>query len=653
MITKMAKLELVGPKKHLLPTVDAIHQFGRFHVASTRFTDLPEFATVEEPELDPERVRYKGKLDELLKGVDALMALLNETPGIFGDKAGRETAAPGFQDLSDDIIEENTLLSRELASKIKGLVKKKLDLKDELEFTRKFQRVTRAFVPLVEEIGKIRDFGMIGFTMKKKKKDVLAILREELDNITGGQFEIFTRELDENTLAGIVSVPRDYLRQAKRLFVSERISELRLPETLGDESPIETLQALSRRLEEIPHELEALDEEIKALSDENYPAMFRQLRASIEDRISEMDTLSQVARTAMTFILIGWLPDKYIDEFMDFARENFDPSIIVAKGHVEEGDVESGEVPVIIENPPLIKPFEICLKLFPKPKYSNIDPTPFLAIFFPIFFGLILGDIFYGLIILALSIFVHYKFREYALAHPISVIMFACATSTILFGILFGEFLGDIGHRWGMQPILFNRETALVPSMALALAMGVSHIFFGILLKAYTSFKWKHYGHAVEAPSTIVIVVAISVLLVYLAGFLPPVFKHVSTVALIVAIPLMVAGGGLISLLEVFTVFGSILSYARIMAIGLSSVILAVVANKLAGEFGNINIVLGVIIAAMIHLINLILGMFGPTIHGLRLHYVEFFGKFYQTGSVEYKPLTKKSRPQATAQEGR
>lgn len=650
MITHMAKMEVVGPKKHLLSTIDAIHDYGKLHISSTRFTDLPEFAKVEKPELDPEQIRYQARLDELLKKVDDILALLSETPGIYKNNSGLKVAeAVSPADLSEDVLEERFSMSEELGQKIRGLVKKRMDLKDELSFVNKYQRVVKAFVPMIEKLEHIKKLELIGFTMKKKKKEVLDVLRQELKAITEDHFEIFTRELDENTLAGIVAMPRDYMRPVKRLFISERISELRLPESMGDRSPMETLRSLHDRIQDIPKEIETIDEEIKSLSTENYPDIFEKLHSAVEDRLSELQAMSQVGQTKRTFILTAWLPEKFKDEFMDYAQKKFDPSIVVTPGVVNEEDLKSDQIPVIIENPPFLRPFELCLKLIPQPKYSSIDPTPFLALFFPIIFGLILGDMAYGIVIVALSAFVHFKFRKYYLAHCVSVIMFACGTSTIFFGFLFGEFLGDLGHGL-LHPILMNREKAIIPTLVLAVSVGVAHVFLGIILKAYNSIKWKHYGHAVEALSTMFLIIAISVLIAALGGQLPDIFKQASIVAIIILIPTLIASGGVIALLEIFGVFGNILSYARIMAIGLSSVILAVVANKIAGGFGNI--VAGVIIASMIHLINLILGMFGPTVHGLRLHYVEFFSKFYKTGAPDYKPLTRKSQTPVSAQKG-
>jgi V/A-type H+-transporting ATPase subunit I len=124
-----------------------------------------------------------------------------------------------------------------------------------------------------------------------------------------------------------------------------------------------------------------------------------------------------------------------------------------------------------------------------------------------------------------------------------------------------------------------------------------------------------------------------------LAGIkvLPRAFFTPAVIALLVAFPVLVVAEGIIAPIEFLSTMSNMLSYARIMALGTASVMMAVVANRLGGSFGSA--IVGAVFALLFHLVNFALGVFAPTIHGLRLHYVEFFGKFYSPGGVQYRPL--------------
>ena len=108
-------------------------------------------------------------------------------------------------------------------------------------------------------------------------------------------------------------------------------------------------------------------------------------------------------------------------------------------------------------------------------------------------------------------------------------------------------------------------------------------------------------------------------------------------IAVLVAFPVLVALEGIVAVIELLSTFGHILSYARIMALGTASLMLAVVANEMVGAMGSV--VVGVLFALLFHLVNFAIGLFSPTIHALRLHYVEFFGHFFSPGGAEYRPL--------------
>jgi V/A-type H+-transporting ATPase subunit I len=110
-----------------------------------------------------------------------------------------------------------------------------------------------------------------------------------------------------------------------------------------------------------------------------------------------------------------------------------------------------------------------------------------------------------------------------------------------------------------------------------------------------------------------------------------------AAIAVLIAFPVLIALEGIIAVIELMSAFGHILSYARIMALGTASLMLAIIANRMVGALGSA--LVGVAFALLFHLVNFAIGLFSPTIHALRLHYVEFFGEFYSPGGATYRPL--------------
>jgi V/A-type H+-transporting ATPase subunit I len=209
---------------------------------------------------------------------------------------------------------------------------------------------------------------------------------------------------------------------------------------------------------------------------------------------------------------------------------------------------------------------------------------------------------------------------------------------SVLFGIAFGEFFGDLGHRWfGLRPLLLNREDALLPFLGLALAIGFVHVLIGLVL-GIVNAAHGHPRQALGKGATAIMLIMVVVGLLAAVDVLPRGLFTPAVVVLLIAFPVLVVAEGVIAPIEFLSTLSNILSYARIMALGTASVMMAVVANRLAGTLGGV--LVGVLFGLLFHLVNFALGIFAPVIHGLRLHYVEFFGKFYSPGGQEYRPFT-------------
>lgn len=208
------------------------------------------------------------------------------------------------------------------------------------------------------------------------------------------------------------------------------------------------------------------------------------------------------------------------------------------------------------------------------------------------------------------------------------------------FGILYGEFFGELPRiLFGLEPICIERRTAVLQMLYFALTVGTVHITLGFFLGFISALKRKMKKEAVFKLLNMVIILCMVVLVASFFEPFPWLLTRPIIIAILILTPLLFFTGGLLAPLELLKSIGNIISYARIMAIGLTSVLLAFVANRLAGMTGDI--VIGVIVAGLLHVLNIILWVFSPTIHSMRLHYVEFFSKFLEHGGRRFEPLKK------------
>jgi len=329
------------------------------------------------------------------------------------------------------------------------------------------------------------------------------------------------------------------------------------------------------------------------------------------------------------------VPARDCRELEALLQREFGGRVVLQEREIREEELE--QIPVALQNPAYVRPFELLVRLLPLPHYGTIDPTPLLAIFFPLFFGLILGDLGYGALLAGASGALVRWSRRPAVKDA-GKILGVCAFYTLVFGVLYGELFGPLGHDlFGLHPLLVARRQAIVPMLLFALAVGLVHVVMGLVLGCINAWRLQQRKKVwFRGLSAVALVGSALLIAAFALPWSDPV-RRVLLAGLAVTIPLLMIFGGLLAPLELLQSLGNVISYARLMAIGLTSVLLAEVANRLAGLAGSLW--LGILVALLLHAFNLLLGVFAPTVHALRLHYVEFFGKFLEPGGQRFAPL--------------
>ena len=364
------------------------------------------------------------------------------------------------------------------------------------------------------------------------------------------------------------------------------------------------------------------------------------------------------AASENVFIVSGWVTRKKAVEVTGAVQEVARGNAHVSIMHPSEHD----EVPVKMTNSGPVKPFEFLMKLYALPKYNEIDPTVFMFLTFPLFFGIILGDIGYGLVVALLAVLIWKKIPS---ARSLAGIIIPAALSSILFGFIYGEFFGievfghpsenGAGHASGDTSLNFtfplSRMHNIEEMLFVSLAIGLIHVNVGLLLGFFNELSHHGLRKAVLAKGSWWLLQAgAGLALASAGGFLNPSFL-IPGVILAAAAVVMLTIGEPLEFVEIPGIASNILSYSRLMAVGLASVGLAAVVNGFVDalvDAGGFMIVVAILIGILGHGLNIALGILGGFLQSLRLHYVEFFTKFYKGGAVSFHPFGKIEKPGET-----
>ncbi len=488
-------------------------------------------------------------------------------------------------------------------------------------------------------------------------------------------------------------------------------------------------ESIPEHLTNIEEELSTLGLTIEVLQNQSRELCYERSKFMKEyDYLTgELDKLKiqqSFLHTKHTFIIKGWIP--VLDEKKLFNLKGRYEFLEIETSKPEQGE----EIPVVLNNIGAVSPFEMVTELYSLPKYKEIDPTPYFAFFFALFFGVCLTEAGYGILIMLIAGFFLLRFRLTGGTKKLMQLLLLAGGVAIVIGWLAGGWFGIPQEKLPhfLRPTGFDPLKDAMIFFYIALALGFIHIFFGYSIKLVLLFKQKSYAEAIlchlpwlvillsilqfiyagiskgslvpggimmllsclfilafgawrdkEDPGTLsnmlkyqapwfmfvlglfltigsklnllgtsniffFIGIILTLTGVIMASFISELRKDIDTGEMKKENPFIRIAAGLYELYGVSGILGDILSYARLLALGLATGIIAGVINTLAGLVMQIpipivNVILALLLLIIGHIVNLGINAMGSFVHTTRLQFVEFFGKFYEGGGYAFEPF--------------
>lgn len=405
----------------------------------------------------------------------------------------------------------------------------------------------------------------------------------------------------------------------------------------------ESIRELTHRMDEAQKEIALYRKRLDELAGHQEMILQAIDRAALE--LSREENRSKLLESEKTAYLEGWVPEHQWPKLRRLISEQ---GCAWECRVIEES--EYGETPVKLSNNVLTRPLNMVTEMYSLPAYGTIDPNPLMAPFFILFYGIMMADVGYGLLMILAALIIKKKYKpKDGMAHFFSLLL-ECGIATFLMGILTGGFFGDFltqlvtmisPEKTFTLPKLIDPLDDIMMILIGSLCLGLIQIITGMAVSLVEKCRHKFFADALFEEVTWWIV---------FAGIALACLNRTKLVlwlgcALVLLGPI-VQGKGMGKLTGIFAslynhvtgYFGDVLSYSRLMALMLAGSVIAQVFNMLGTLTGNV--VLYIVIAMLGNALNFALNLLGCYVHDLRLQCLEFFGKFYVDGGKPFRPLS-------------
>lgn len=486
-----------------------------------------------------------------------------------------------------------------------------------------------------------------------------AELEKTLEGVFGSMVDIYMLARGENEAQQIVSIiyPRDRSSEFQEAIAKCQTARIDVPPVLKG-TPADELQILDEEAESFLLAEAEVTEEISAIANEAY----RICQCGTDYwsiQKAKLDSLIDGDQTEQILLFSLWLPAECLDAF----NRTFEPykdltEVVISSPEKDETP------PTVLSNPKWSNAMEALTTMYGTPTYGKLDPTSIITPFFYLFFGMCFGDAGYGLVVSSLLIAILMKKKVTGTLRKFMVILIAGNVVALLFGAITFSWFGDAIEAFSfLKPLMPLKQLQFLDPMndpmtllGISLALGFVQIILGLVLAMIENLKsGDRVAAFADQGGWIVFLCGLVLYGLSASGAIGIPTMLTGSVAAAGALILVATQGrgknsiagklfsGVLSLYNITGYLGDVLSYSRLLALGLGSAAVGMVINLLCNLVSGapvVGIPLAILIFVVGHVFSVAVNMLGAFIHSLRLQYVEFFGKFYEASGEEFSPLS-------------
>ena len=649
---RMRRIRIVTLDEYIYPTVSALHEQGLVQIneISDSIQQDPELAELVTPS---KASAFTGKLSSLLMKTNNISELLgnslSEGHGIkdtLKSFISPEIPVPREVDNLDteELINKAENILIQVESETKVIEGKFSALDSETSVLNSNKNLAKNLYSLDMDLALLKNSKLTSITVGRINAESASEIESNLSKLTD-ELDTFIVPNDDKTTAIIVVVTLkefgEDVYSTLRKFDFERLEVNNV-----EGNPQQVISNADSRLATIESERNSVKTDLRAIA-ERWDDDILALKEELENEKEKNDILAAFVQTKDTYMLEAWVPVKDTEKVEQLVEKNTDGHCTFELIEVEGTDDE--DVPILQTNKGYVKPYEFLVDMYSPVRYNAIDPTIFVAIMFPFLFGYCLTDAFYGAIFSIVGVIL---VRGLGKVKPsmdaFGRIMITCGLWAIVLGLVTNGLLGDFPERivgYRLPTVIPMIESFVHPEVILiiALTIGIIYTNIGFIMGTINDFR---YGNKKDAIGSKICWFFLEGGIIFLAaGMLIPALGMAGTiigvVLILVCLGMLVYANGLYGVMDVFGFLGNIISYARLLALCLSTGGMAMTVNILTNLCADIIPYVGIIVAVFIfifgHIANFLVQILGAFINSLRLHYVEFFSQFFEAGKNKFE----------------